>query len=293
MSRITPRKKSPSMLEHRSGHRHTKVTYCPHASALPCGAETRQARWPISATKLMGLALQGVHREPIRIHAGNQPVGRHQGRQAEVLPLDAKMNFDSNALYRHPEIVELRDEDEEDPMELEASKHDLNYVASSTAPLAAWSTAPALRWRPWTSSSSTAASRRTSSMSAAAPRSETRHHRVQDHHCRTRTSKGILVNIFGGIMKCDVIAEGVIAAVKDVGLSATCGAPRRQTWWASPSQQVVNVISASNGTNRESREGSSARSGNHDCYTAIQRGALCRLRLENCTMVVRLACTFI
>ena len=46
----------------------------------------------------------------------------------DVLPLDAKMNFDSNALYRHPEIVELRDEDEEDPMELEASKHDLNYI---------------------------------------------------------------------------------------------------------------------------------------------------------------------
>ena len=46
----------------------------------------------------------------------------------EVIALDAKMNFDDNALYRQPKVVELRDEDEEDPMELEASKHDLNYI---------------------------------------------------------------------------------------------------------------------------------------------------------------------
>ena len=85
-----------------------------------------------------------------------------------IKALDAKFNFDANALFRHPEIVAYRDLDEEDPAEIEASKFDLTYI-SWTATSAAWSTAPAWRWRRWTPSSCSAASRPTSSTSAAAP----------------------------------------------------------------------------------------------------------------------------
>ena len=90
-------------------------------------------------------------------------------------------------------------------------------TSRSTARSAAWSTAPGSPWRRWTSSSSTAPSRPTSSTSAAAPRKEkvTAAFKIITADPNV---KGILVNIFGGIMRCDVIAEGVIAAVKEVGL---------------------------------------------------------------------------
>ena len=88
----------------------------------------------------------------------------------DIIALDAKMNFDDNALFRHKDVEELRDADEEEPSELEAAKHGLNYIKLDGNRSAAWSTAPVWRWRRWTSSSCTAASRPTSSMSAAAPR---------------------------------------------------------------------------------------------------------------------------
>src|SRR3954447_20000410 len=71
-------------------------------------------------------------------------------KQGDLRVLDAKVSFDGNALYRHPEIAALRDETEEDAKEIEASKYDLNYITLE-APSAAWSTAPASRWRRWTS----------------------------------------------------------------------------------------------------------------------------------------------
>ena len=67
-----------------------------------------------------------------------------------MLALDAKMTFDDNALFRHPDIREMRDLDEEDPLEVEASKFGLNYIKLDGTS-AAWSTAPASRWRRWTS----------------------------------------------------------------------------------------------------------------------------------------------
>lgn len=87
-------------------------------------------------------------------------------KTGELTCLDAKVSFDSNALYRHPDIVEMRDFEEEDPAEVEASKHDLSYVKLD-ARSAAWSTVPVSPWRQWTSSSSLGPSRRTSSTSAA------------------------------------------------------------------------------------------------------------------------------
>ena len=130
--------------------------------------------------------------------------------------LDAKVNFDSNALYRHPEIVELRDLSEEDPKEIEASKFDLSYVALDgtigcmvNGAGLAMSTMDIIKlYGEEPANFLDVGGGATKEKVAAAFKIITADPKV----------KGILVNIFGGIMKCDVIAEGVIAAVKDVGL---------------------------------------------------------------------------
>ena len=109
--------------------------------------------------------MQGLYRAFVECDASlaeiNPLILTGDGR---VLALDAKLNFDDNALFRHPDIVALRDLDEEDPAEIEASKFDLSYISAAS------STAPVLRWRRWTRSSSTAPSPRTFSTSAAARR---------------------------------------------------------------------------------------------------------------------------
>jgi succinyl-CoA synthetase beta subunit len=137
--------------------------------------------------------------------------------EGEVLPLDAKMNFDSNALYRHPEIVELRDEDEEDPMELEASKHDLNYVKLDGT-IGCMVNGAGLAM----------ATMDIIKLYGAEPANFLD---VGGGATRERVTtafkiilsdpnvEGILVNIFGGIMRCDVIAEGVVAAAREVSLN--------------------------------------------------------------------------
>ena len=130
--------------------------------------------------------------------------------------LDAKVNFDSNALYRHPEIMELRDLTEEDPKEIEASKYDLSYVALdgsigcmvNGAGLAMATMDIVKLYGSEPANFLDVGGGASKEKVAAAFKIITADPRV----------KGILVNIFGGIMKCDVIAEGVIAAVKEVGL---------------------------------------------------------------------------
>jgi succinyl-CoA synthetase beta subunit len=134
----------------------------------------------------------------------------------ELVCLDAKIGFDDNALFRHPDIVALRDLTEEDEKEIEASKYDLNYVALDGAIgcmvngaglamatmdiIKLYGQAPA--------NFLDVGGGATKEKVAAAFKIITTDSKVQ----------GILVNIFGGIMKCDVIAEGVVAAVKEVGL---------------------------------------------------------------------------
>jgi succinyl-CoA synthetase beta subunit len=103
----------------------------------------------------------------------------------DVIALDARSTSTTTPCSATPSSAAYRDLDEEDPREIEASKFDLNYIAS-TATSAAWSTAPASPWPPWTSSSTTAASPRTSSTSAAAPHGEG-HRGLQDHPAATRT----------------------------------------------------------------------------------------------------------
>lgn len=133
-----------------------------------------------------------------------------------VMALDAKLNFDSNALYRHPEIVELRDLDEEDPKEIEASKYDLSYVALdgnigcmvNGAGLAMATMDIIKHYNGEPANFLDVGGGATTEKVTEAFKIILSDEKV----------KGIFVNIFGGIMKCDVIATGVVEAAKQVGL---------------------------------------------------------------------------
>jgi succinyl-CoA synthetase beta subunit len=137
-------------------------------------------------------------------------------KDKKLLCLDAKIGFDDNALFRHPDIAKLRDETEEDEKEIEAAKYDLNYVAldgsigcmvnGAGLAMATMDIIKLYGMEPanFLDVGGSASKEKV----AAAFKIITSDPKV----------KGILVNIFGGIMKCDVIAEGVVAAVKEVGL---------------------------------------------------------------------------
>ena len=137
-------------------------------------------------------------------------------KQGELKCLDAKMSFDSNSLYRHPDIVALRDTTEEDAKEIEASKYDLAYIALdgtigcmvNGAGLAMATLDIIKLYGESPANFLDVGGGATEEKVTAAFKIITADPNV----------KGILVNIFGGIMKCDVIARGVIAAVKTVGL---------------------------------------------------------------------------
>ncbi len=135
----------------------------------------------------------------------------------KLLCLDAKINFDDNALFRHPDIVALRDPDEEDPREVEAAKSELNYIALdgtigcmvNGAGLAMATMDIIKLYGAEPANFLDVGGGASKEKVAAAFKIITADPRV----------KGILVNIFGGIMRCDVVAEGIVAAVKDVGLA--------------------------------------------------------------------------
>jgi succinyl-CoA synthetase beta subunit len=133
-----------------------------------------------------------------------------------IMALDAKMNFDDNALFRHKDVAELCDEDEEDPAELEAARHDLNYIkldgnigcmvngaglAMATMDIIKlYGGAPA------------------NFLDVGGGATKERVTTAFKLILSDPNVEGILVNIFGGIMRCDVIAEGVVAAAKEVSL---------------------------------------------------------------------------
>lgn len=136
--------------------------------------------------------------------------------QGDVMALDAKFNFDSNALYRHKDIVELRDFDEEDPKEIEASKYDLSYI-SLDGNIGCMVNGAGLAMATMDTISyygGTPANFLDVGGGATAEKvTEAFKIILSDPNV-----KGIFVNIFGGIMKCDIIAEGVVTAAKEIGL---------------------------------------------------------------------------
>jgi succinyl-CoA synthetase beta subunit len=134
----------------------------------------------------------------------------------KVMALDAKLNFDSNALYRHKELLEYRDLDEEDPKEIEASKYDLNYIsldgnigcmvngaglAMATMDIIKYYGGEPANFLDVGGGATTEKVTEAFKIILSDP-----------------NVKGIFVNIFGGIMKCDVIANGIVEATKQVGL---------------------------------------------------------------------------
>jgi succinyl-CoA synthetase beta subunit len=138
-------------------------------------------------------------------------------REGDILCLDAKMNFDSNALYRHKDIMEYRDLNEEEPTEIEASKYDLAFIKLDgnigclvNGAGLAMSTLDIIKLH------GEAPANFLDVGGGANKEKVTAAFKII---LKDPNVKGILVNIFGGIMKCDIIAEGVIAASKEVGLS--------------------------------------------------------------------------
>jgi succinyl-CoA synthetase beta subunit len=134
----------------------------------------------------------------------------------DVIALDAKLNFDDNALFRHPDIEALRDEDEEEPAEIEAAKHGLNYVKldgnigcmvnGAGLAMATMDIIKLYGGEP------------ANFLDVGGGATQERVSTAFKLILRDPKVEGILVNIFGGIMRCDVIAQGVVAAARDVNL---------------------------------------------------------------------------
>ncbi|MDA1355468.1 MAG: ADP-forming succinate--CoA ligase subunit beta [Proteobacteria bacterium] len=135
----------------------------------------------------------------------------------DLLTLDAKMNFDDNALYRHPDIAALRDESEEDPAERRAAEHELNYIKLDGS-IGCMVNGAGLAM----------ATMDIIKLNGGSPANfldvgggATRERVTEAFKILLADSnvKGVLVNIFGGIMRCDVIAEGIVAAAGEIGIS--------------------------------------------------------------------------
>ena len=138
-------------------------------------------------------------------------------KEEKIICLDAKVNFDSNALFRHPEIVELRDLNEEDPTEIEASKHDLAYIKldgsigcmvnGAGLAMATMDIIKLYGKEP------------ANFLDVGGGASKEKVSAALKIILSDQNVKGILVNIFGGIMRCDVLAQGVVDAAKEINIS--------------------------------------------------------------------------
>lgn len=137
-------------------------------------------------------------------------------KEGEIMALDAKLNFDDNALYRHPEVLELRDLTEENPNEIEASKYGLSYISLDgnigclvNGAGLAMATMDIIKL---------AGGEPANFLDVGGGADKEKVTAAFKIILSDKNVKAILVNIFGGIMKCDIIADGVIAAAKEVGM---------------------------------------------------------------------------
>ena len=135
----------------------------------------------------------------------------------DVIALDAKVNFDDNSLFRHPDVAGMRDENEEDPAELEAGKHELNYIKLDgsigcmvNGAGLAMATMDIIKLKGGSPANF---------LDVGGGATKERVTKAFTIILSDPNVEGILVNIFGGIMRCDVIAEGVIAAAREVSLN--------------------------------------------------------------------------
>ena len=138
-------------------------------------------------------------------------------KDEKIICLDAKVNFDSNALFRHPEIIELRDLNEEDPTEIEASKHDLAYIKldgsigcmvnGAGLAMATMDIIKLYGKEP------------ANFLDVGGGASKEKVSAALKIILSDKNVKGILINIFGGIMRCDILAQGVVDAAKEINIS--------------------------------------------------------------------------
>jgi succinyl-CoA synthetase beta subunit len=138
-------------------------------------------------------------------------------KEKKIICLDAKVNFDSNALFKHPEIIELRDLNEEDPAEIEASKHDLAYIKldgsigcmvnGAGLAMATMDIIKLYGKEP------------ANFLDVGGGASKEKVSAALKIILSDNNVKGILINIFGGIMRCDVLAQGVVDAAKEINIS--------------------------------------------------------------------------
>ena len=138
-------------------------------------------------------------------------------KEGKIVCLDAKVNFDSNALFRHPEILELRDLNEEDPTEIEASKHDLAYIKldgsigcmvnGAGLAMATMDIIKLYGKEP------------ANFLDVGGGASKEKVSAAFKIILSDKNVKGILINIFGGIMRCDVLAQGVVDSAKEINIS--------------------------------------------------------------------------
>jgi len=178
--------------------------------AFGLGLEGKQVQAATKFMLAMYKAFQGLDASIVEI---NPLVVTGSG---EVLALDAKMNFDDNALFRHKDVADMRDESEEDPIEVEAAKHELNYVKLGgnigcmvNGAGLAMATMDIIKL-----SGGEPANFLDVGGGATKERVTTAFKLILSDP----NVEGILVNIFGGIMRCDVIAEGIVAAAREVSL---------------------------------------------------------------------------
>ncbi|MDC0864671.1 ADP-forming succinate--CoA ligase subunit beta [Rickettsiaceae bacterium] len=179
--------------------------------AFGLGFKGEQAKQMMKIAKCVYDAFMSTDASQIEI---NPLVVTNEGN---LLALDAKINFDENALFRHPDISELRDEDEEDPLEIRASKSELSYIRmdgdigcmvnGAGLAMATMDIIKLYGGEP------------ANFLDVGGGADKERVTEAFKIILSDKSVKGILVNIFGGIMRCDIIAEGIVAAAKEVGIN--------------------------------------------------------------------------
>ena len=185
----------------------------PHHGRTLAGALALQGDLAKQAAKLLSQLYTAFVTKDMSMLEINPLITTADGR---LMLLDAKISFDSNALFRHPEIVELRDETEEDPKEIEASKYDLSYIALDgeigcmvNGAGLAMATMDIIKLY---------GAEPANFLDVGGGASKEKVTAAFKIITSDPNVKGILVNIFGGIMRCDIIAEGVVTAVREMGL---------------------------------------------------------------------------
>lgn len=203
----------------RTPHKIIKVPIDPAIGIQPFHCRSIAFRLGLEGTKAkqMMKIVENIYHAFIAIDASQIEINPLvETAEGNLLALDAKINFDDNALVRHPEIAALRDEDEEDPLEVRAGKSDLNYIRMEgnigcmvNGAGLAMATMDIIQLY---------GAHPANFLDVGGAADKERVTEAFKIILSDKAVKGILVNIFGGIMRCDIIAEGIVAAAKEINI---------------------------------------------------------------------------